>query len=231
MNCFHTEFTTLSDNLGCEIELVMWWANAGAELNDHVRGIGAEAINHLFDCVGNDAELGAFATGINQTDSRRFGIDKMNRAAVGDVNAKHNSLLIGDDAIAAGEKFVIAADTACSIDNCDFISMNLLGGEYGPIADADGIPNFPVRRIEPLQHFDFIMRHVDAWNSLRKSVTTDSDRAKRGKLLERRLHHCSKFKIPKTKSQPAIVIPSGAKDFFLFFRKALTRDVSLRSTC
>ena len=230
MNFLHAKRATLSDNLGCEIDLVMWRANAGAELNDHVRGIGAEAINHLFDCVGNDAELGAFATGMNQTDSRRFWIDKVNRAAVGDVNAEHDSLLIGDDAIAAGEKFVIAADTACSIDNCDFISMNLLGGEYGPIADADCIPNFPVRRIEPLQHFDFIMRHVDAWNSLRKSVTTDSDRAKRGKLLERRLHHCSKFKIPKTKSQPAIVILSGAKDLFLFFWKALTRDVSLRST-
>jgi len=63
-----------------------------------------------------------------------------------------------------------------------------------------------------------------------KALTTDSDRAKRGKLLERGLPHCSKFKIPKTKSQPAIVILSGAKDLFLFFWKALTPDVSLRST-
>jgi hypothetical protein len=92
-----------------------------------------------------------------------------------------------------------------------------LGGEYGPIADTDCIPNFPVRRIEPLQHFDFIMRHVDAWNSLRKSVTTDSDCAKRGKLLERGLHHCSKFKIPKTKSQPAIVIPERSKGSLFVF--------------
>jgi hypothetical protein len=207
----------------------MWRANAGAELNDHVRGIGAEAINHLFDCVGNDAELGAFATGMNQTDSRRLWIDKVSRAAVGYVNAEHDPLLISDDAIAAGE-FTAHKAVAITIDHCDFISMNLLGGEYRPIASADCMPNFPVRRIEPLQHFDFIMRHVDAWNSLRKSVTTDSDRAKRGKLLERRVHHCSKFKIPKTKSQPAIVILSGAKDLFLFSWKALTRDVSLRST-
>jgi hypothetical protein len=230
VNFVHIKCAALPDNFRSEIDFVMWRANAGAELHEHVRGIGSEAINHLFDCVGNDAELGAFATGMNQTDSRRFWIDNVNRAAVGDVNAEHDTALIGDDAIAAREKFVIAADTACSIDNCDFVSMNLLGGEYGPIADADCIPNFPVRCIEPLQRFDFIMRHVDAWNSLRKSVTTDSDRAKRGKLLERRLHHCSKFKIPKTKSQPAIVILSGAKDLFLFFWKALTRDVSLRST-
>jgi hypothetical protein len=74
------------------------------------------------------------------------------------------------------------------------------------------------------------VRNVDAWNSLRKSVTTDSDHAQRGKLLERKQHHCSKFKIPNTKSQPAIVILSGAKDLFLFFSTALIRDVSLRST-
>ena len=85
-------------------------ANTGAELHDHVRRIGAEAINHLPDCVGNDAEFRAFATGMNQTDSRRFWIDNVNRAAVSDVNAQHDSLLIGDDAIAAGE-IRLAADT------------------------------------------------------------------------------------------------------------------------
>jgi hypothetical protein len=87
-----------------------------------------------------------------------------------------------------------------------------------------------MRGIKPLHHFSFIVQNVDARNSLRKSVTTDSHRPKRGKLLERRLHHCSKFKIQKTKSQPAIVILSGAKDLFLFSWTALTRDVSLRST-
>jgi hypothetical protein len=86
-----------------------------------------------------------------------------------------------------------------------------------------------MRRIQPLQHFDFIVRNVDAWNSLRKSVTTDPDRAQRGKLFEGKLHLCSKFKVPKSKSQPAIVILSGAKDLFTL-SKALIRDVSLRST-
>jgi hypothetical protein len=48
-------------------------------------------------------------------------------------------------------------------------------------------------------------------------------------LFEGKLHLCSKFKIPKSKSQPAIVILSGAKDLFTL-SKALIRDVSLRST-
>jgi hypothetical protein len=107
--------------------------------------------------------------------------------------------------------------------------VNLLSGEQRPIADADCIANSAMRRIQPLQHFDFIVRNVDTWNSLRKSVTTDPDRAQRGKLFEGKLHLCPKFKIPKSKSQPAIVILSGAKDLFTL-SKALIRDVSLRST-
>ena len=88
MNFFYAKRATLPDNFRGEIDFVMWRANAGAELHDHVRGIGAEAINHLRNCVRNDAELGAFASGMNQTDSRRFWIDNVNRAAVGDVNAR-----------------------------------------------------------------------------------------------------------------------------------------------
>jgi hypothetical protein len=60
----------------------------------------------------------------------------------------------------------------------------LLRGKQRPIADPDCIPNFSVRGIKPLQHFGLIMRHVDAQNSLRKNVTTDSDRAQRRKLFE-----------------------------------------------
>ena len=50
-------FTTLADNFRREIDFVMWRPNAWAELHYHVRGIGAEAINHLLDSVGNDAEV------------------------------------------------------------------------------------------------------------------------------------------------------------------------------
>src|SRR5438132_10142246 len=126
---------------------------------------------------------------MDQTDLWRFRINNVNRAAVGDVNAEHDTTLITDDAIAAWKMFVLAAATACKIDNCDFISMNLLGREQRPVADADCIANSAMRRIQPLQHFDFIMRYIDAWNSLRKSVTTDSDRAQRRKLFEGQVHH------------------------------------------
>ena len=132
---------------------------------------------------------------MNQTDRWRFRIDNVNRAAVGDVNAQRDTRLIGDDAVAAGKMLVLAADTAaatlCKIDNCDFISMNLLGREQRPIAHADCIANSAMRGIKPLQYFGFIMGNVDVGNSLRENVTTDLDRAQRRKLFERQIHHLS----------------------------------------
>src|SRR4029077_1855790 len=56
------ERATLPDDFGGKIDLVMGWANTGAELHDHVRGIGAEAFNHLSDRVCDDAKVGAFAS-------------------------------------------------------------------------------------------------------------------------------------------------------------------------
>ncbi len=55
------------------------------------------------NCVRDDAELRAFTTGMNETNSRRFCIDNVNRAAVGNVNAEHDTALIGNDSIAGGE--------------------------------------------------------------------------------------------------------------------------------
>ena len=99
----NTERATLPDDFGGEIDFVVRRANTRAELHDHVRWIGAEAINHLPDRVGDDTKLGAFATGMHKTDGRRFWIDNVNRATVCDVNAQRDTALIGDNAVAARE--------------------------------------------------------------------------------------------------------------------------------
>ena len=103
VDVFYAERAALADDFGGEIDFVMRWANAGTELHDHVRGIGAEAFNHLSDRVCHDAKLGAFAAGMHKTDRRRFWIDDVNCATIGDVNAERDAALIGDNAIAAGE--------------------------------------------------------------------------------------------------------------------------------
>src|ERR1043165_4626066 len=60
-----------------------------------------------------------------------------------------------------------------------------------------------MRDFKPPQHFGFIMRNVDAWNSLAERVTTDFDRAQRGKLLERKLHRYRKSKSQNTNPKQA----------------------------
>ena len=154
----------------------MGWANAGTELHDHVRGIGAEAFNHLSDCVCDDAKLGAFAAGMHKADRRRCWIYDVNCATVSDINAERDTALIGNNAIAA-RKFAAHRAAATAIDHGDVISVDLFGGEQRPIVKAGCLPNFPMFGFEPLQHFGFIVGDVDAGNSLDESVTTDFDRA------------------------------------------------------
>src|SRR5437899_5432570 len=74
-----------------------------------------------------------------------------------------------------------------------------------------------MRGIEPLQHFGFVMRDVDARNSMRENVAADSDSAQRGKLFEWKFHYLSSNiqrsvndQAPNTR--PATVILRGAKN-------------------
>src|SRR4029077_6600295 len=71
-----------------------------------------------------------------------------------------------------------------------------------------------MREIEPLQHFGFVVRNIDAVDSLRENVATDSNRTQRGKLLERKRHYCVSYKPqnPKTKSQKKSKSPNLRKE-------------------
>ena len=154
VDLLNAERAALPDDFACEIYFVVRRANAGAELHDHVRRIGSEAINHLPDRVRDDAKLGAFAPGMHKPDRRRFWIDDVNRATVGDVNTKRDAALICDNAVAAGKFAAInsAEDSGRyrAFDNRNLVSVNLLRGEQRPIADPDRIANFAMCGIEPL---------------------------------------------------------------------------------
>ena len=124
----YTKHTALPDDFGCEIYFVVRRTIARAELHHQVCGTRAETFNHLPDRVRDDAKLGAFASGMHQTDRRRFGVHDVNCATVGDVNAERNTALIGDDGVAAG-KFAAHRAAATAIDHGDFVFVNLFGGE------------------------------------------------------------------------------------------------------
>ena len=113
---------------------------------------------------------------MHQANRRRSWIYDVNCATVCDVNAERDIALIGDNAIARG-KFAAHRAAATAVDYCNFISVDLFGGEQRPIVKARFLANFPMCGIEPLQHFGFIVGDIDAGNSLRENVTTDFDRA------------------------------------------------------
>jgi hypothetical protein len=102
----NAERAALLDDLGRKIDFIVGRANAGTELYDHVRGIGAEAFNHLPDRVCDDGKLGAFASGMHEANRRRFRIYDVNCATIGDVNAERDPALICDDAVTSG-KFAV----------------------------------------------------------------------------------------------------------------------------
>jgi len=146
MNFFDAERATLPNNFRGEIDFVVRRTNAGTKLHDQVRGIRAEAIDHLRNRVRDDAELGAFAPGMHQTDSRRFGIDNVNRATIGHVNAERDTESIRNDAVATGEFFVTFH---WCIPNRDFVPVNLFGGKQRPIAESSGIANALMSFVKP----------------------------------------------------------------------------------
>jgi len=143
----HALVATLLDNFRREIDLVMRRTNAGTELHDQIARLRSELLDHLGDCIRNDAELCPLAAGMEETDSWRVWIDNVNSAAVGDMNAERDTRLICNEAVAAGEVFILVN---CSIDNCDLVAVNLFGGEQRPIANANCVSNFPMHCVESL---------------------------------------------------------------------------------
>ena len=83
-----------------------------------------------------------------------FWIDKVDRAAIGNMNTERDLFLIRDDPVATG-KFFIAHNGL--IDDRDFISVNLLGREKRPFRHSDFATHFAMNSIKALQRFRFIV--------------------------------------------------------------------------
>src|SRR6267154_5348083 len=62
VDLLNAQRTTLPDDFGSEIDFVMRRANTGTELHNHLRRIGSETIDHFMNGIGDDAELGTFAS-------------------------------------------------------------------------------------------------------------------------------------------------------------------------
>src|SRR5260370_24741024 len=106
VDLLHALRPTLPDNFCREIDFIMRRTYAGTQLHDKFGRIRSEMRFHLRDGIRNDAKLRAFSSGVHEANRRFFWIDNVNRATIGDVNAKRDFSLICDEAVATREIFV-----------------------------------------------------------------------------------------------------------------------------
>jgi len=184
VNFAHALGAAFFDDFRGEIDFVMRRTNAGAQLHDQVERSRPEACDHLRDRIRDDTKLGPFAAGMDETDRRRFWIDNINRATIGDMNAEQNFPLIRDKTVAPGE---MPVRVHWRIDSGDFVAVNLFCGKQRPTFNTNCASNVSMRGFESSQCFGFIVQNIDARDSPDESVPANAARFKRCKLLDRRL--------------------------------------------
>src|SRR6266705_5493758 len=113
---------------------------------------------------------------MDKTDGRRFWIDNVNRATIGDMNAEQNFSLVGDNAVATVELF---ARFNWSVDNRNFVAVNLFRGKQRPTFHTNFASNVSMRSFESSQYPGFIVRNIDAGDPPDKSVPAHAARFKR----------------------------------------------------
>ena len=168
----------LREDRGGEVDFVKRRADAGAELHDHLRGVAAEFALHLFDGDGGDAEFAAFAAGVQERDDAALGIDEENWAAIGDVDAKADARIGGDEAVGARD-----GRDALRIDDGDFAAVDLMGRNENVIAQSGLMARGEVECFEAGErgfaiHFHF---YIETGNASDEAVADARDFRKRGK--------------------------------------------------
>ena len=138
----------------------------------------------LIDGRSGDIELSTLASGMDQANRRSAWIDHVNGAAIGNVDPERDLALVGDESVAPVKMNV---GFHWPIDNCNFVAVNLFGGEQRPFGHADCLANVGVSDLESPERLGFILRHVNPGNSPGEDVTATFDRSERGKLLDWKL--------------------------------------------
>ena len=182
---FHARGAKLFGDLRREVDFIMRRANARTQLHNQLGRIRTEMFAHLLNRFRRDFLLGSFFSGMNKPDRRRFGIDNVNRAAIGNVNAERDFFLVRNQSVATGEFFVARRP---KIDHCDFVAVNLLRGQQRPIDYPNLAARFAMSGVESFQHFGFVVRNIDAGNSLDKGVAANLDCGEGRKKFNRSLH-------------------------------------------
>src|SRR5258708_38973570 len=97
--------------------------NAWTELDNQVGRVRTKIFPHLLNRFRGNRQLSSFFSGMDKAHRRRFWIDNVDRAAVGDVNSERDFALVCNQPVATRE-FPVALDR--KIDNGDFVPANSL---------------------------------------------------------------------------------------------------------
>jgi len=105
------------------------------------------------------------------------------------MNAERDPALICNETIAPREMFVRL--DRC-IDDRNLVPVNLLSREQRPTIHPDGATNFAMNCVQSPQRFGFVVRNINACDSLGEDVPGNSARIDRRKTLDWKLLHDSR---------------------------------------
>ena len=73
-------------------------------------------------------------------------------------------------------------------DNCDFVAVNLLGGEQRPITSSEPATNFEMGGLKSSQRLGLVMGDIYTRNSAGEDMAAVRNIAQRFELFDRQLH-------------------------------------------
>jgi len=180
MNLLHAAGATLLNDLRGKIDFVMRGPDAGAELRDQVGRIRAKARFHLIDGQTRNRQFRSFFAGVYQSDRRCAPIDDVNGAAIGHIDSEENTMLICDEPITTGKRFVAGK---WLIDDGNVVPVHLFRGYERQGRQSQLFPNASMHVLELLKRFRLFAINRYSRNTLDECTATNPERIKGRKVL------------------------------------------------
>ena len=121
---------------------------------------------------------------MHQADRTAHVIDKINGAAIGNVNAETNAALICDQPIATFEAFALRHR---AIDNRDAISVDLLRANERRRTESMLRPDFAMNTVQTRESLRLLVRHLETSDTQGETVNDIGQRTQRREMFRRNL--------------------------------------------
>lgn len=150
---------------GGEVDFVMRRADAGGDLRDDVRGLGSGGGEEDFERGGGDVEFRAFAAGVGEGDAASVAVDKIDRGAIGDMDAEGDTASGGDEGVGSG------GGRGCGFgDEGDLVRVDLSGAGEGKAGEAKGVERGSLVLGEAGHGGEAVGAHIEIRDALEEGV-------------------------------------------------------------